>query len=149
MNIWSLKCQSCASDYRSCQVITGWKLNFLTPDTASKMDARYGIGIFPPMNDWCYVWHCFLMPCLTSKFKLQGGNHLHNSCIWGFIMMNYCKWLPKLCKLLPPWHGVKNGCQTWHRNFPTNEQLMLSLAFLFDAVSGIKKLTNFRAGSLA
>ena len=50
------------------QLITGSKfVRFLTPDMASKKDARYGIGLFSAGITRCHVWHRFLTPCLASK----------------------------------------------------------------------------------
>jgi len=50
---WSLKCRSWASDY-SMETH-----GFLTPDMASKNDARHGIVSFRVGTTRCHVWHRF------------------------------------------------------------------------------------------
>jgi len=50
------------------QVIAGKKSrSFLTPDMASKNDARHGIVLSIVGTTRCHVWHRFLKPCLASK----------------------------------------------------------------------------------
>jgi len=50
------------------QLIKGIKFGcFLTPDMASKKDARHGIDLFTARITRCHVWHRFLTPCLASK----------------------------------------------------------------------------------
>jgi len=70
------------------QLITAWKFaSFLTPDMASKNDARHGgkkrcrtwHRLFSARITRCHLWYHFLTPCLASKtIKLHTRNNLPN-----------------------------------------------------------------------
>jgi len=133
-------------------------------------DARLGIGFSQDWIIQCRVWHRFLTPCLASRSsqtwyvqslaqlqQLSLQMQIQKLQIFLFTVSKQINNINRRLKrqswasdgeykdsqLFYARRGVKKQCQTWlHRINQCYDSPMPYLASFFDAMSGVKKLTN-------
>jgi len=68
-HLWHVTLQLMTTESSFVQLIAALMSgSLLTPDMASKNNARHGIGLFDVTITQCHdIWHRFLMPCLGSN----------------------------------------------------------------------------------